>query len=525
MEERLTAQFTDWQGNTLGPTLLLPTDTTPTQLELALKQLQAAEATKNKNEGEEDDEDEETREQQRYAFFCDDVEIMDTIGTTIDANTRGERVLRIVFHKQALFRVKAATRCSGTLDGHTEAVLAVAFSPDGRHLASGAGDATVRFWDLGTETPIRGVPETRHSSWVLALAWSPDGSLVASGDMKGQVQLWDGRSGVALGRALIGHSGAIHALAWQPLHLASVASGPLLASASKDATIRVWEPRQGRTLYVLTQHTQAVTCLRWSGSDILWSGSRDRSLKAWDMSSGTATGRLLLSLNKHAHWINSMALSTDYVLRTGAFDPAELARDDVASGKAGLTCSVNDGEAAAAFLAAKAQALALYRRSHQGQEVLVTASDDATLFLWKMSLQGVDGVDSVLRQGEMPVAVRLVGHQALINHVAFSPDGGRWLLSASFDKSVRLWDGKSGKFLALFKGHVAPIYQVAWSSDSRLFASASKDSTLKVWSISRRKCLHTLAGHRDQVFALDWSPDGERLVSGSKDKTLKIWKN
>jgi len=63
--------------------------------------------------------------------------------------------------------------------------------------------------------------------------------------------------------------------------------------------------------------------------------------------------------------------------------------------------------------------------------------------------------------------------------VTFSPDG-RWVLSASFDKSIKLWDGVKGGFVATFRGHVGPVFQVAWSSDSRLFVSGSKDSTLKV---------------------------------------------
>ena len=63
--------------------------------------------------------------------------------------------------------------------------------------------------------------------------------------------------------------------------------------------------------------------------------------------------------------------------------------------------------------------------------------------------------------------------------VQFSPDG-RWIVSASFDKSVKLWDGLKGVFVATFRGHVGPVYQVAWSADSRLLVSGSKDSTLKV---------------------------------------------
>jgi ribosome assembly protein 4 len=83
----------------------------------------------------------------------------------------------------------------------------------------------------------------------------------------------------------------------------------------------------------------------------------------------------------------------------------------------------------------------------------------------------------------------LVGHQQTVNHVQFSPDG-RYILSASFDKALKLWDGYTGEFLFSFKGHVAAVYQLAWSCDSRFLVSASKDSTMKVWDVKSRKLMH-----------------------------------
>lgn len=144
-------------------------------------------------------------------------------------------------------------------------------------------------------------------------------------------------------------------------------------------------------------------------------------------------------------------------------------------------------------------------------ERLVSGSDDHTLFLWTPS------------RDKKPVC-RMTGHQQLINHVQFSPDG-RWLLSASFDKSVRMWDGTTGKFVATLRGHVGPVYQVSWSADSRLFVSASKDSTLKVWEARTRKLKVELPGHSDEVFAVDWSPDGSTVASGGKDKVVKLWRH
>ncbi|CAN0533521.1 unnamed protein product, partial [Ectocarpus sp. 12 AP-2014] len=143
-------------------------------------------------------------------------------------------------------------------------------------------------------------------------------------------------------------------------------------------------------------------------------------------------------------------------------------------------------------------------------ERLVSGSDDFTLFLW-------NPVD-----GKKPLA-RLTGHQQPVNHLAFSPDGRRFA-SASFDKKVKVWDGRTGTFLATLNGHVSAVYQVAWSADSRLLVSASKDSTVKLWEmVALKRAKATLPGHADEVYALDWSPDGSAVASGSKDRTIKIW--
>jgi WD40 repeat protein len=99
-------------------------------------------------------------------------------------------------------------------------------------------------------------------------------------------------------------------------------------------------------------------------------------------------------------------------------------------------------------------------------ELLISGSDDHTLFLWSPL------------SSKKPLS-RLTGHQRQVSHVAFSPDG-RWAASASWDSSVRVWEGRTGKFVATLRGHVGAVYRLAWSADSRLLISASKDSTLKV---------------------------------------------
>lgn len=91
---------------------------------------------------------------------------------------------------------------------------------------------------------------------------------------------------------------------------------------------------------------------------------------------------------------------------------------------------------------------------------------------------------------------QMTGHQQQVIHVQFSPDG-RYIVSGSFDKSIKLWDGYNGDFMYTFRGHVGPVYQIAWASDSRYLISASKDSTLKLWDIKTRKLMKDLPGHAD----------------------------
>lgn len=179
---------------------------------------------------------------------------------------------------------------------------------------------TVRFWNIITCTPIHTC--TGHKHHVLCTAWAPNSQTFISADRSGEIRMWDPKDGSLKGRPFSGHKKWVTSLSFEPYHVDPLCRR--FASSSKDSTVKIWNVITGNCETTISGHSDSIECVKWGGNGLLYTCSRDRTIKVWDVDGhGRSQQKLVRTLSGHAHRINFLALNCDYVLRTG---PHELGK-------------------------------------------------------------------------------------------------------------------------------------------------------------------------------------------------------
>jgi WD40 repeat protein/serine/threonine protein kinase len=414
----------------------------------------------------------------------------------------------------------------------------LAYSPDGRHVAVTMQKQGVLIWDVETGAKVQAFHG--HTSAVKNVAYSPDGKLLASGagdlvrNEPGEVKVWEAATGREVFH-LRGHTDPIYGVAFSP-------DGRRLVSASQDHTLKIWDTSTGQEALTIRAHKDTVRAVAFSRDGWrLASASADGTIKVWDATPWvedkpdheirtlTGTGASLFSVAFHrdgrqvaaasdneriAVWdsltgepLPGQPFSTVSAIFTAAYSPdgsllATGTSDgiiwllDAATGRAQrvLNSRLNGPIKGLAFRA-------------DGRQ-LASVSWDRTVWIWDMET------------GE--VLHKLGGHADAVVGVAFSPDG-KWVASASHDKTVRVWDAVTGEVVHTLTKHTSRVFAVAFSPDSRILASAGNDGTVRLWDPETGKSLRTLNGHASGVYGVAFSPDGRWLASASNDWTVKLW--
>ena len=446
-------------------------------------------------------------------------------------------------------------------------VSTIGVSPDGKRVGIGRRDGSVELWHISDDpTPKASEPEllkqqNSDSSPVLSLTFSPDSKLLAVGKKSGVVKLWDTAVAKELpeirpekenpaarpekeepasiafspdGKSLaIGRTGKVNLVAIstrevltlelnksipsaqnaEPVPVSALAysaDSRTLVMGRSDSTVVLWDLPENRFLLILIGHAMEVQTVALNKDGILATGSRDGSIKLWNLEwlFNSDLRRILINRNSSPE---SAAIHSPRAKGSTEPDRAAIQRQFFQSqtdiSKMLLTRTLN-GHAGAvksvAFL--------------PNQNRFVTGGQDGTVRLWEARVDNARNATVSLGQ---PSAIGL-------SSIAFSADG-KMLATGSYDGSIELWDtskrpSEAGSSRRLQKPGAPPVLAVAFSPDAQVLATGSfKSSIVTLWNLSTGLKAELRDGHKDSVLSIAFSPDRGMIATGSADKTVALW--
>ena len=410
-----------------------------------------------------------------------------------------------------------------TLRGHSDRVNSVCYSPDGKAVASGSRDDTIKLWDVASGECIKTL--TEHKGSVESIVYNSDGKYLASGSFDHTIKLWDVASGNCI-KTLEGHTNSVVAISYSP-------DEKYLVSCSWDDTIKIWDVANGKCIKTLIGHTSSIKSVAYSpdGKHIA-SSYEDGVIKIWDVTSGNC----IKTLTGHERWVNSVAYSPD-----GKY---------IASGSNDNTVKLWDAESGSCINTLDASSIVASVVYGLDGIYLASGSWNGAIKIWNVSSGEciktcggqVNSVRTVVFSPDGKIFANnsygntikfsdlessksiktLEGHWCSVHSIMYSPDG-RYLASGYLDDRIRLWDVISGECIKILEGHIDSIESVCYSPDGKYIASGSEDKTIKLWEAATGECVKTFEGHTDTVYSVAYSPDGKYVASGSKDETINIW--
>ena len=323
-----------------------------------------------------------------------------------------------------------------------------------------------------------------HGDQVHCVAYSPDGTRIVTASRDATLRIWDALTGVQLA-VISDHRLRFRSAVYSP-------DGNHIATTSEDATVRIWDAQSGAPLAVFSgRGTRPISATFSPDGTRIVVASLDNTARIWD----ARTGVEFAVLRGH-----------DNVVSYAEYSPDGARLVTASQDKTARIWDARNG-ALLLVLSGHGEMLLSASYSPDGTQI-VTASADRTARIWDA------------RTGTALIA--LSGHDDHVYDARYSPDGTR-IATASDDTTARIWDSRTGAQLAVLSGHVGFVRSVKYSPDGTRVVTGSDDATARVWQARNDTQLAVLNGHEDGVASANYSPDGARIVTTSLDKTLRIW--
>ena len=423
-------------------------------------------------------------------------------------------------------------RCIQTLDGHGDATFSkalslrgakghgdeiwgVAFSHNGEQIVSCSRDRAIKVWDTATGECLQTLMGHLDAVRVVTF-W--ENNTIASGSFDGSVKIWDVKSGTCV-QTLKDLAGTFSVVFSH--------DGQRLASSSDQ--IQIWDTSTWKCLHTLGSTGQATFSIAYSSNDaMVASASENGRVRIWD----PLTGRQIRELKPHAGSPHAgraqvVAFSRNCQMLASSSELGAIEIWDVGSGAHLRTLTHGT---------TSIDALAFARADHQ----LVSISGDGTISIWSMKsgicLQNFKGsnrglITMVLSHNCQQLAT--AGEDFTINiwdvvygtaawSASFS-NNGESLATCSSEGAVRVWDVATGNCRRVFHDHTDAVYATAFSHNDQFLAAASDDRTISIWKMARAYLFQKLRGHRGGVWAVAFSPDDLQIASAANDRTVRVW--
>ncbi len=432
-------------------------------------------------------------------------------------NIQGADLSLAILHQTNFSGANLAESKLANLVGRT---TSVALSSDDNLLAAGGYSGMVRIFHLRTSKEIINFS---HFNLVASVAFSPSNQFLATASHDATVKLWDVQTGECA-CSFEEHSGRVHSVKFHP-------NGRFLASGGSDGTVRLWDIQHKTCVFVLSGRSRVREVSFSQDGKKLASCSDDQTIKLWDVE----TGRLLFSLEGH----------TDKVLGV-EFSPKEQI---LASCGRDKTVKLWNSETGSHLMTISGHLGRVNKVTFsQDGTTLASCSQDKTIKLWSLDGQCLKTLNehtdyvysvvfnsdgSTLVSGGRDQSIKvwdvehgissqtIRGFMSLIR-VTSSPDG-HFLAIGSNDGEVQILERATQKVLYTLKGHTSWIGCAEFNNNSNVIASAGGDRVIKLWDVHSGHYLGTLGGHSSRIHSLAFSPDDALIVSSSSDDTLRVW--